>query len=166
MSGEQRLEFFIVIAVVAAAVARTQQFACGAAHQFTQSLAIDLRPSAWLAEQFVQREHPLPAHGHEFVFQRQQHLRVGLAVGPDAVVPRRQRLAGLLDLADQGVEALLRRRQCGAGFAGGDLQGSGAHRAVSEATAEDRIVDERLHVNVMKQAKPLYRQMTRLGIRF
>lgn len=157
--GEQHLEFFILIAVIAAAVARMQQFACGVAHQFTQCLAIGWGPSARLVQQFVQREHPLPARGRQFIFQRQQHPRVGLAVGADAVVPRRQRLAGLLDLADQSVEALQRRRQCGAGFAEGDLQGLGAHRTDSESTTEDCIVDERLCVNVPRRAVPLHRQM-------
>ncbi|MCY1243787.1 hypothetical protein D9M72_568210 [compost metagenome] len=52
----------------------------------------------------------------------------------------------------------------GAGFAGRDLQGLGAHRAEAGSTTEDRIADERLRVNVPKRAVPLRRQMTLLEI--
>jgi len=120
--GEQRLQLFIV-------VARMQQRTRAVAHQFAQRLALCPGPSP-LAQQFIQREHPLPARSRQLGLQRQQHLRVRLTEQSNVLVPRRHRLARLLDLPDQRVEALVLRRQRRCGVARRDLQCLAGHGAV------------------------------------
>ena len=72
---------------------------------------------------------------------------MGLAIGADAVLPCRQRLAG------QGVKRFYGGVGA-AGFAGRDLQGLETLRPGSGSTTKGRIVDERLRVTVLKRAEP------------
>ena len=58
----------------------------------------------------------------QLLMQRPDDLRIGHAVGIERSVPRGQRLTRLLDLREQRVEALLRRRECSVGR---DLEGVG-----------------------------------------
>jgi len=73
--------------------------------------------------QGVEREGPFPACGQQLGLHGMQHRDMCLVVCGDAVAPRRQSLASLLDLTQQGVEALLLGSQNGAGFVARDLQG-------------------------------------------
>jgi len=69
------------------------------------------RAAAALVKQRIQRKHSLPAAGNQLVLQRAQHLDMRLAIRRHVLVPRRQRPPRLLDLPNEGVEPLLRRRQ-------------------------------------------------------
>jgi hypothetical protein len=138
-----------------------QQFARGLAQHFAQRRALGLGP-VLLLQHGVQRQHPLPVPGQQIGLQRSQQLAMRLAVCRDVVLPRRQRLSCLLDLADQRVEPLLRRAQRGAGSGGCDLQGiSARHGASSGLDRWARLSSIALIPCFAQRVKPPHRRQIR-----